>query len=191
MPTNLKVLSFYALFSKNYLDKFESILKKEVNLLPKFREQNKLNYFDSKKELIRTFRYSFFLRAYAYFESYLINECNELMERYQLKLSINDIQGKSLLKRIDKYFTKVAGLRSPEYLRSWGNLIVYNHLRNIIIHKNGYVDDLNKYSELKVFMKNTKLISIDKENHIYLNKLFNFKVISNLSHFIQNYKNYK
>jgi hypothetical protein len=173
--------SYYLENQKEYLNKFEEILKLETKMLFGNR------FFNQKKEFIRTFRYSFFLRLFAFFEKYIMFYCDYLQKRENYKLSLGDLQEHSFLKKFRKYMLKVADLKDPSLNKDWNYLLIFARIRNIIIHSDGFLNTDVNNKELMNFIKNEKLVSIDSKNQIYLLKKYNYFVVSKVNNFVMRY----
>jgi hypothetical protein len=170
-------------YARSYVQLFEEVLDQQIRSI----QNTGLTLMQEefwKNESKRTLRYSFFLRYYALFESHLTLICDRIKENENLSLSINEIKADSFLKCFEKYFTKVAGLSSPTNIKSWKEILVYSQIRNIIIHRNGVVKDINSYHLLSEYISRSKVVHIDRRKRINLRKRFAFRVLSHMSKFI-------
>lgn len=88
----------------------------------------------------RILRFTVLMSVYTLVESNLSLIATEMTKRKTLALDMMDLQAKNLVKRFQKFWTKVAGL--PWWRDSgWDLLKDIEELRNCIAHRNGVVGD--------------------------------------------------
>ncbi len=170
-------------YARIYVDLFETTIEHHLRLIKKqkmelYRREFWIN------EAIRTFRYSFFLRYYALFESHLRYICERIAQEKNLELKLQDIRGKSFLDRFNKYIALVANLNPVRSHQSWDEICIYAQIRNIIIHNNGNLKDLNISNMLRNYFQNVSSIHINRKMQICMRKPFCCRVLSHMAKFI-------
>jgi len=88
----------------------------------------------------RILRFSVLMSAYTLVESNLSLIAAEMKARKKLALDMMDLQAKNLVKRFEKFWTKVAGMDWWVDTR-WDSLKDIEELRNCIAHRNGVIRD--------------------------------------------------
>ena len=167
--------SFVTLFEETLDQHIESIRTAKLSRLQRTFWMN---------EARRTFRYAFFLRYYALFESHLLIICERIKEKNNLPLALNDIRGESFLWTFDKFMTRVALLPSPSSSKHWKEILAYSQIRNLLIHADGTIKDIKSHTHLKSLVETSHDIHIDKHNRICFRKRFAIRVLSNMSNFL-------
>ena len=89
----------------------------------------------------RMLRFSVVIMCFTLVESNLSRIAREIVKRNQLSLDMEDLQAKNLVKRFEKFWTKVAGLTWWQDTSKWELLKDVEELRNCIAHRNGVVRD--------------------------------------------------
>jgi hypothetical protein len=91
-----------------------------------------------KVQFCRLLRFSILMSLYTLVESNLSAITGEMKTRKKLPLDMMDLQAKNLVKRFEKFWTKVAGLNWWDDCR-WDQLKDIAEVRNCIAHRNGVI----------------------------------------------------
>jgi len=87
----------------------------------------------------RLLRHSVLVMCFALVESNLSRISGEIVNRKQLPLSLKELQAKDLVKRFQKFWTKVADLSWWDDHDKWNLLKDVEQMRHIIVHRYGVV----------------------------------------------------
>jgi len=100
------VLYLKLVYSRQFLDLFESQITSQIRLIRKSSAEP----FDKRmwaQEARHSLRYAFLLRYYASFERHLTRICDRFAETEGLPLRLSDIKGDSFLHGANKYLARV------------------------------------------------------------------------------------
>jgi hypothetical protein len=176
-------------FLKRYIDLSERQLKKELSrktdknvYLSNYlsgRPNEPFEYADD--ELVDVFpdilRRSWFILCYSFLEDILNRLCKYLHRTNSLKLSLNDISGKGIF-RARTFLEKVACIEFPDDEPIWEDIIVFNYIRNFIIHNNSRMEEGKWARAIKLYMKRKKNIIEIKDKEILFRENFHNEIIS-------------
>jgi len=104
-------------------------------------------------------RKSLFLSAYNFLEALLNWGCNFREEKWNLNISLNDLNGKGV-NRARKYLIKVMNIGFPD-APHWQEIQNYNKLRNCIVHNDGKLVGTSDEEVLKKYIENNSYLKID------------------------------
>lgn len=129
-------------------------------------------------------RQSFFVTCYSLLESRLLNLCIHIKKEKNLRIGYNDLKCKGIF-AAQTYLKKVAGISFPDQNLSWQEVLVYNRIRNIIVHNYRKVDPQDPQNKrINDFIKRKKWIRIDNIREIKLLNGFHTEVIRTLRDFV-------
>jgi hypothetical protein len=126
-------------------------------------------------------RLSLFVICYAFLESRLQTLCLNLKVKFGHKIGIEEIKGKGIF-RSRIYLEKVIGVNFPEKSSQWQDIMIYNRIRNSIVHSDGRLD-AEKENQVKIFIDQKKWIELDTSKRIQLLGTFYQEVIETLEKF--------
>lgn len=101
-------------------------------------EAYSLDDFELSTELPTLFRYSMLTASVAAFETYLIDTALAYASVNKVPIEIYDLKGKGI-RRVQKYFQKIAELDFSANSLVWNNILRANDLRNCVVHADGYI----------------------------------------------------
>jgi len=138
-------------------------------------------------QLSRRLRNSLFVTLYTFFEKQLRQMCLS-KQPDDIKLSVDEIAGRSITEKVETYWEKVLGLQFPRN-SYWGDIHQgYRRLRNCIVHNDGILDDnlfaddrryLEKFIQSKAYKG---LLSLSGDV-IVLHKDFCYKALGTIESF--------
>ena len=170
------------------LEEFTSRTEKQASKLTK-EQQNEfyeLFYIDKRWQLSEVFpntlRSSLFVTCYSLLEHELVGLCEYLQREHNYSIKVTDLRGKGIF-GAQTYLKKVVGIDFPDQTSSWTDIVVYNRIRNFIVHNNGQLDDSNQAKKLESFINAKPSISLDQLKYIQFSKDFCPEVIGTLESF--------
>jgi len=117
-----------------------------------------------KVHFCRILRFSILMSLYTLVESNLSAIAVEMKARNKLTLDMMDLQAKNLVKRFEKFWTKVAGLSWWGDCR-WDQLKNIAELRNCIAHRSGAIRESD--GRIKQLLKRgCNIHSVDVNDHL-------------------------
>lgn len=121
-------------------------------------------------------RRSLLVTAIARLEHYLDETCRVLKREEEHALVLSDLKG-SGIDRSETYLAKVADVQFAGESAVWSRIIVYRHIRNVIIHKDGVVSN----KKLREKIEGLDHISLGDLNKIKLDAEFLPKVLEDFA----------
>jgi hypothetical protein len=124
---------------------------------------------------IQLYRRYFFVATYQHFESILIHYCRRVGDKLQLG-AFDETKGRSCIDKCKNYLTKAERIEIPPE-SSWRTVIIYNKLRNCIVHHNALVGSYQVGGTLQKYVESSPLLhftEIDGEmdDEIFFDKGF-------------------
>lgn len=163
----------------------EWIDKRSENLTEEQKEQLVEFYLDDYSKITdvipNIFRSSLFVSYYSFLESTLLTICRHLINDNNYKLDPDDLRDTGIFKA-QTYLKKVAGIKFPDNISSWNNIIYYNRIRNHIVHDQRRIPK-SSVEKIKPFVKKNKWLKIDSMNRISFPKDFSTEVTKTLKEF--------
>ena len=172
---------------KEYVETLENLIGKELSDFDSFveKEAAKLeeeerdffydHHLDTQWQLSEIFpnilRTSLFIKCYSILETELINMCDVLQKRNNYPIRLSDLKGKGIF-LAQLYYKKVVGIEFPDQSKSWAEILKYNLIRNIFVHKEGHLSDDDKSKKAADYIENKTSILLDKYCRIQLTKDF-------------------
>lgn len=142
-------------------------------------------YWELTEEFPNILRYSLFVMCYTFLEHELISLCKYIRRNRNYEISHTDIKGNGIFKA-KTYLKKVAKIEFPDQITSWGNIVNYNKIRNLIVHNDGLLDSEKKYKEMKKLIEtNELLITISEQRKIMLSEKSCPEVIKDIESFFK------
>jgi hypothetical protein len=137
----------------------------------------------SAAEAKQHFRYAFFLRYYAIFESQLKVLCDRFAEEMSLPLRLSDINGENFLKRVNKYLTRVGHFDPLHHEALWEDILSYQWIRNLIIHNDGQMANGQEIPQFvsKQFERKVSALRLTSKSTIRLNRGFCYRAVSKMA----------
>lgn len=160
----LESITYKLHYLESYVDHIEQFLKDESKKNVQGTADGSQDigaYLDRERELRSEFaeihRRSTMVSICSMIELTLNNICESIMIRDNLPIAYTDLRAKDQsFKRARKYLEKLGGISFPDG-REWNNLLIYQLLRNKIVHNRGLVTYEGKGKNF-----------IDTTNHPYL-----------------------
>jgi hypothetical protein len=124
---------------------------------------------------IQLYRRYFFVATYQHFENILIRYCRKVGGKLQLG-AFDETKGKSCIEKCKIYLTKAGNIEIPSE-SSWKTIIIYNKLRNCIVHHNALVGSYQVGGILQKYVENHPLLCFteldgEMDDEIYFDKGF-------------------
>lgn len=129
-----------------------------------------------------TIRKSTFVTIWGNFVTILKGVCRLMRKMRSATLEVRDLNG-SELEQIAKYLNKVIGVGAFVNSRVWSDLNRVCEIRNLIVHKNGFLDKVNT-EERKRILGFGELREEPDTGEIRLDEGFNIKVITTMNSFL-------
>lgn len=147
---------------KKLQDSFNLMIEEQKKKYPDniedLYESYESQYYNYLEFYPATFNNSTLLSLYSLFEFNFKNLCITLQNNAQFKIKLEDINGQGHIDISRKYINLVAGIDLTELEATWQKIIVYQQLRNCIVHNNSSI--LKKKNQ---DIKNIKTLDIYKE----------------------------
>jgi hypothetical protein len=128
---------------------------KDMNEVEAFNEYEFASghHFTLEHELPRILRYSLLVQACSLLE-FTLQEIAECLHRERnLPLSPKDLTGRGI-QQARKYLIKVAQVPLPEQGACWEDISAVSEIRNVVVHKNGFLmDDSKRTAKTQDFIK--------------------------------------
>lgn len=139
-------------------------------------------------EFRQTLRFAVVISTFTLVESNLSRVAKEIAQRKGLKLDMEDLQAKDLVRRFEKFWTKVAGLSWWSDPR-WDALRDIEALRNCIAHRRGRLREndgrihqlISKKSGITVLGVNDPLVDPDDAGTVAIAETFCERAISEMA----------
>jgi len=165
---------------------FDAWAAEEASTLPKEKQEEFYDIQSDQYWLLsdvfpNILRQSFFVTCYSLLESRLLNLCIHIKKEKNLGIGYNHLKDKGIF-AAQTYLKKVAGISFPDQNLPWQEVLVYNRIRNIIVHDYGKVDPQDE--KIHDFIKRKKWIRIDNIREIKLLNGFHTEVIGTLRGFV-------
>ncbi|MBI4231956.1 hypothetical protein HY605_01875, partial [Candidatus Peregrinibacteria bacterium] len=127
-------------------------------------EQGKLynRYIDEDIDLYsisNVLRSSLFVSCYSLLEHELLNLCELLQGLHEYSIKLDDLRGRGILKA-QAYLKKVVGITFPDQTPSWKDIVAYNHIRNLIVHNDGVLDNNDNSEKAESFIKGKTSVTL-------------------------------
>jgi len=126
--------------------------------------------------------YSFIVLVYIFFENNLREICNEIARRKNFKIKEKDLRG-SAVERAKTFLKKVAEA-FPEDDPLWESLMVFQKVRDCIVHANGRVEESKDKKDLKRISKLQCGIKIE-EGHLIIDSQYCTNLINKIGSFFE------
>lgn len=126
-------------------------------------------------------RQSFFVALFSYFETKLVNECNERKPSNQALL-LSDISGKDDLTKVRTYFRKVLKFPFPTNTSGWQEIQNFRRIRNLIVHNKGKLSTI-KNDEIEKYLKDSPYLEII-EDEIFIKTGFCLHALKSFKSFL-------
>jgi hypothetical protein len=128
------------------------------------------------------YRGSALLTILGFFEHNLNAVCESLRKEHGVTTGITDLPGRGL-RRSKLYITKHIGLPFPSDSESWGLVLKYADIRNLIAHRDSLVKDDDP--ELIRFIEADPHLSIDETRRVRLHEGALIELLDHLHRFFQ------
>ncbi len=189
VDANLFEFSRYYDIFENYLqqysDEFLKGLKNEIqkNQDDPFLGQLEDYLYDTHQILAKEYpnilRKSIIITCYSYLEKELFIICEIQKNAKSLPLDVKDLKGNGI-EQAKKYLNKVAGIDFSDN-KTWEEIQNIRKIRNLIVHKDGILDDKDKIREY--IEKRPSEISIEGNKIIFKNADYCRHVINIITDF--------
>ena len=177
-------LYFRLVHSRGFIDVLETEISQQIKVI----KASSARGFEKRMwsiEARRSFRYAFFLRYYASFETHLKAICDRFAETDMLELRLSDISGDNILKRANKYLTRVVGCNAIDRHPLWEHVLAYMWVRNTIVHNDGFVSDLGSIPQFvkRQLTQPSSGLTL-RWNRINMRRRFCYRAIRNMAQFL-------
>lgn len=140
--------------------------------LEELRDKERLSRFDFYEDdfwrlgesFPTTLRESILVATCGFLEQQLDLLCERCRREYRLQLSVKEISGKGI-RRACLYLKKVAGIEFPDDSENWKKILVYQGLRNAIVHNGGNLSNQQDSRQIREFIEQSsdKVIKLSKQ----------------------------
>jgi len=196
---------------KEYSKKLEDCLKQELSKLNSTIAEEEAEvesqegkdwlqdtYGDSRWNLSEIFpnilRTSLFTTCYSFFENELNLICELLQEKNECPVHYlgnfdNGKEGKGI-RRAQRYLKKIIKINFPDQSTAWTEILIYQAIRNIIVHNDGKLDNKENgrfkeiFRRLEDYIKKKPSIHIDDFKRIQLSLDFILEMVTTIELFL-------
>lgn len=188
---NLDNLSEYTVTVEDLLDSklknFTSWVEKEASKVTGEQQEDFYEFYaDDYHQFSRIFpnilRSSLFIMLYSFLENQLVNLCGKFHRQYGYTIKLTDLRGEGIV-RAKNYLKKVVKIDFPDQTPSWDDIIMYNRMRNFIVHNGGQLDNNDQAKQVESFISARPSITLDHLRNIQFSKDFCGEVINTLRSF--------
>ena len=149
-------------------------------------------YSDDHWELSEVYpnilRGSLFVACVSLVEHELISLCKHLYRENKYRLLWDDVVGKGIYKA-KLYLNKVAGVGNNT---PWENILVFQKIRNFIVHNRGKLDDSRNAKEVETYITSNSSIKLDNLRRMQFSSTFCLEVIKIVDEFFSSlFKEFK
>ena len=185
---NLTHLKEYSVFVEGFLKEkqkqFTSWIEELTSTITEEDRKEELcdAYSDDYSEVYPgILRTSLFIACFSLLEGELTKLCKRLNKKSKFSLDINDLTGKGI-ERARVYLKKVAGIDFPDETNFWKDIIIYQKIRNSILHNDKKIVDKDM-EDIKKYITRTHSIEIDDSGRVIFHDNFCSEVIGNVYDF--------
>jgi hypothetical protein len=129
---------------------------------------------------------SLFLSSYAFLEHSLVEICDYFCVKNKPLLQASELRDKGI-NNSRTYLKKIIGLKFPEQIDAWKEILMYNKIRNILMHAGGYINFQKSSNALIIeyIRANQNKLAITQDNYLKMQENFIEDVIKNYTTFFE------
>lgn len=126
-------------------------------------------------------RHSLFISQYSLLETHINALCRILKRHKRSQVDVSDLAGAGIV-RGKTYLEKVMNIDFPAAHHTWRNLLMYNQLRNVMVHANGETSETDNKKVIKYIISHP-FLELSPLNRILVLGDFIREVASNIIEF--------
>lgn len=164
---------------EDYAATFESLLlseqerlatdvKSKISNMPQNEKEELEDYYSSDLVIVLeifpyVLRTGFLVSCCSFLEAELMLLCKYLENRHNYSLSPKDLRDKGIV-LYQTYLKKVVQTSFPDQSNSWNEIMFFNDIRNVIVHRGGVVEK----DSIKARIEKSQYMTVDHHNVVQL-----------------------